>query len=126
VTKILILEDDQTLQTAYKLLLENEGHDVTAVDNGKEGLEVLKNLQPDLILLDLLMPVMDGMTFLRKLRESGDDTKVVVLTNFDQDKHIEEAQELGAYKYIVKANAAPRDLAQLVNHLIQKDIDKKK
>jgi CheY-like chemotaxis protein len=125
VTKILILEDDQTLQTAYKLLLENEGHDVTAVDNGKEGLEVLKNLQPDLILLDLLMPVMDGMTFLRKLRESGDDTKVVVLTNFDQDKHIEEAQELGAYKYIVKANAAPRDLAQLVNHLIQKDIDKK-
>jgi CheY-like chemotaxis protein len=125
VTKILILEDDQTLQTAYRLLLENEGHEVTAVENGKEGLEVLKKLRPDLILLDLLMPIMDGMTFLRKIRESGDETKVVVLTNFDQDKQIEEAQELGAYKYIVKANSAPKELAQLVNHLIEKDIDKK-
>lgn len=123
-TNILIIEDDQTLQTAYRLLLENEGHKVATADNGEEGLNVLKTSKPDLILLDLLMPVMGGLEFLQKFRKKDKDTKVVVLTNFDQDEHIEEAQKLGAYKYIIKANSAPSELAQLVNHLIEKDIEK--
>jgi CheY-like chemotaxis protein len=119
---ILILEDDPILQEAYQVLLESEGHNIVLANNGEEGFVALEKHNPDLILLDLLMPIMDGMTFLKKLRKNGDKTTVVVLTNYDQDQQIEEAQTLGAHRYIVKAMAAPKDLAKMINHLIAKDL----
>jgi DNA-binding response OmpR family regulator len=73
------------------------------------------------------MPKLDGIGFLKKYRKqyTDRDTKVVVLTNLDQDKEISEALELGAYKYIVKARTSPKQLAVNVNHLVNRNIDKK-
>lgn len=121
---VLVIEDDTTLNSAYKLILEKEGHTVVTAFNGKEGFTALEKFRPDIILLDLLMPVMDGLHFLREFKKTDKDTKVVILTNLDQDKQVDEAIDLGAYKYIVKAHSAPQELAALVNHLIKRNIEK--
>lgn len=124
---ILVIEDDKTLNEAYELILKKEGHTVHVAHNGLEGLEALKKLNPDIILLDLLMPQLDGIGFLKKYKTAyrSRPTKVVVLTNLDQDDEIGEALRLGAYKYIVKARTSPKQLAINVNHLVSRNIDKR-
>jgi len=124
--KILVVEDNTTLSEAYELILAHEGHQVKVAYNGKEGLATLEKFTPDLILLDLLMPQLDGLGFLKEFnkRYPKTDIKVVVLTNLDQDKEITAALKLGAYKYIVKARTSPKQLAINVNHLVSHNIDK--
>jgi two-component system OmpR family response regulator len=125
--KILVIEDNAALNEAYQIILTSEGHRVTVAHHGQEGLDKLKRFSPDLILLDLLMPTLDGIGFLKQYRKlypkSG--TKIVVLTNLDQDKQITAALKLGAYKYIVKARTSPKQLAVNVNHLVSHNIEKK-
>ncbi len=124
--KILVVEDNTTLSEAYELILSHEGHKVEVAHNGLEGLEKLAKFKPDLILLDLLMPKLDGLGFLKEFNKKFPKTtaKVVVLTNLDQDKEITTALKLGAYKYIVKARTSPKQLAINVNHLVSHNIDK--
>ncbi|HSH17817.1 MAG TPA: response regulator [Candidatus Saccharimonadales bacterium] len=118
-TKVLIIEDNETLNEAYKLILEKDGHDVTTAFNGEEGLERLKDLSPDLILLDMLMPKMDGLEFLRHFHpEKYPKTTIIILSNLNEDEQVEEARKLGAHRYILKANTSPRELALKVNHII--------
>ena len=123
---ILVVEDNTTLSEAYEMILSHDGHKVEIAYNGKEGLEKLKKFTPDLILLDLLMPQLDGLGFLKEFRKQypKSETKIVVLTNLDQDKEITAALKLGAYKYIVKARTSPKQLAINVNHLVSHNIDK--
>ena len=126
--RILIIEDDTYLNDAYRMLLEKEGHQVTVAFNGKEGLDKLKGANPEVILLDLLMPVMGGLDFLRQYKpdpKADHSPKIVILTNLDQDKEIQEVMSLGAYKYVIKAHTSPKQLAIHVNHLINRNIDKK-
>src|SRR6266542_2044046 len=95
--KILIVEDNESLNQVYKFILEKEGHLVNSAFNGKEGLKAAKQDPPDLILLDMLMPEMDGLSFLRKFNLSKKSKlKIVLLTNLDEDEGIKEAQKLGA------------------------------
>lgn len=124
---ILVLEDNERINQAYKIILEKEGHTVRVAFNGEEGLEQIKDFKPEIILLDLDMPKMDGLEFLRQydVRETHKDVRVVIMSNLDKDKEVEEALKLGAYKYILKAHASPRQLANLVNHLINKNLSKK-
>ncbi len=124
---ILVVEDNTALNEAYELILTSEGHKVTVAHDGEEGLNTLKSFEPDLILLDLLMPKLDGLGFLKQYRKlyPKSETKIVVLTNLDQDKEITAALNLGAYKYIVKARTSPKQLAINVNHLVAHNIDKK-
>lgn len=118
-TKVLIVEDNETLNEAYKLILEKDGHEVTTAFNGEEGLEKLKEVSPDLILLDMLMPKMDGLEFLRHFSPSNyPNTTVIILSNLNEDEQVEEARKLGAHRYILKANTSPRELAVKVNHII--------
>lgn len=121
---ILIVEDNDMLNKAYRMILEKNGHKVEASTNGEEALEAIKKFKPKVILLDLLMPKMGGIEFLRKYDalEENKDVKVVVLTNLGKEESIKEAMDLGAYKYIIKAHSSPSDLANLVNHLIKKNI----
>src|SRR5882724_6343743 len=118
--KILIIEDDLVLCRAYTRILKKEGHDVKAAYNGHEGLEKAEAFKPAIILLDLLMPIMDGIQFLEayKLGNKHKEVKVVILSNLGDDEKVKTALGLGAYKYIVKAHASPAQLAHLVNHLI--------
>lgn len=118
---ILIIEDNQTLNQAYRLILEKAGHTVTSAYNGREGLKATEKSDPDIILLDMLMPEMDGLEFLRhyKPQKTG-KAGVVILSNLDEDREVKEALRLGAARYILKASTSPSELAVRVNHLIRK------
>lgn len=124
---VLIVEDEKTLNNAYKMILEKEGHEVATAFNGAEALESVKKQVPDIILLDLLMPKMNGIEFLRHfdVKKKHPKTSVVILSNLDMDREIQQAFELGAYKYILKAITSPQQLAVLVNHLINKNLTNK-
>jgi DNA-binding response OmpR family regulator len=116
--KVLIIEDNETLNEAYKLILEKDGHDVSTAFNGVEGLEQLKKSSPDLILLDMLMPKMDGIDFLRHFKaDKFPKTTIIILSNLNEDEQVDEARKLGAHRYILKANTSPRELAARVNHI---------
>jgi DNA-binding response OmpR family regulator len=121
---ILIVEDDKVLNDAYTLILKDSGHNVTSTFDGEEALEHVKNHEPEIILLDLLMPRMNGLQFLEAydVRGKHPNVKVVILSNLGNDNEIEKAIDLGAYKYIIKAHASPDDLSALVNHLIKKNL----
>ncbi len=118
---ILIVEDEQNLNEAYQMILGNSGHEVHAAYDGSEALEVSKKIEPDLILLDLRMPNVGGVEFLRRynLKKDHPDVKVVIFSNLDTQKEIDEAYKLGADKYMLKAWASPKELLQLVNNLLK-------
>lgn len=125
--RILIVEDDKVLNQAYQLILEREGHNVRTAFNGAEALALTEEEDPEIILLDLLMPVMGGLDFLKSYDPTNKHPKVriVILSNIGNEKEAEKGMQLGAYKYIVKAHASPQDLSVLVKHLISKNLDKK-
>lgn len=123
---ILIVEDDKVLNDAYKLTLAHAGHTVASVHNGKQALAAALEAEPDIILLDILMPEMSGIEFLESydLLNNHPDVKVVILSNLGEGTEVQRAMALGAYKYIVKAHESPEDLSNLVNHLIRKNLNK--
>ncbi len=122
-THVLIVEDEEVLNDAYNVILTKEGHQVVQAFNGLEAVTAVKKQTPDIILLDILMPKMNGIEFLRaiNLKKKYPKTIVVILSNLDMDKEIEEAYKLGANRYILKATTSPQQLALVVNHLVKKD-----
>ncbi len=114
--KILVVEDDPDLNNAYCIILAHEGYEVACVTDGLEGITKLEEFSPDLVLLDLRMPNLDGVGF---LRESGINSRfpkavIIVFTNFDENEEIEQAFALGASRYVLKSSVTPKDLAKLV------------
>jgi CheY-like chemotaxis protein len=114
--KILIVEDEKLLNEAYELVLKKEGHSVAAAFNGEEALTLFDKHKPDLILLDLRMPKMDGVEFLKQLETKGKhpDLSVIVFSNYDEQKEIDEAFKHGATRYILKAWSSPKELVKVV------------
>jgi len=113
---IMVVEDERTLSDAYQIILRTAGYTVTAAHDGQEALDMAAKSEPTLILLDLRMPHMDGLEFLRqyKLKEKHPKVKVIVFSNYDMQKEIDEAYSLGADRYILKAWASPKELLQVV------------
>ncbi|TSC72060.1 MAG: two-component system, OmpR family, alkaline phosphatase synthesis response regulator PhoP, partial [Parcubacteria group bacterium Gr01-1014_48] len=103
---ILIVEDEESLSRVLVDGLTQEDFATRTAKNGEEGLEVALREHPDLILLDIIMPVMDGMTMLDKLRKDvwGKNAKIIVLTNLDSNEKIAESIRHGAYDYLVKTD----------------------
>ncbi len=118
--KILIIEDDHVLSSAYGLILSKEGYTVESAQDGQRGVEKAEAFEPDIILLDLLMPVMDGVQFLETYnpQKNHPSVKIIVLSNVGDDEKVKEAMGLGAYKYIVKAHASPVQLSRVINSLL--------
>ena len=118
--KILVVEDEEILLTALKEELTQGGYEVEGAADGVEGLEKVKSFQPDLVLLDLLMPKMDGMEVLQKLKGDNKtkDVPVVILTNLSDYEKISEALSLGAMDYLVKANYRLEDLMDKVRTVL--------
>ncbi|HVS58540.1 MAG TPA: response regulator [Candidatus Saccharimonadales bacterium] len=114
---ILVVEDDKDLNQAYKIILAKEGHTVEAAFNGEEALEKLQNFQPQLILLDLLMPIMGGLEFLEQydLPHTNPKVKVLIFTNMETSADVTKAYDLGAYRCIIKSWTAPQNLARVVD-----------
>lgn len=119
--RILVVEDDRDLNNAYSIILRNEGHEVVEAYDGKEALQKLKDFSPDLILLDLLMPVMGGLEFLQnfKTKKSFADTKVLIFTNMENSPEVGEAYKLGVQRCIIKSWTAPHNLARVVADTLQ-------
>jgi DNA-binding NarL/FixJ family response regulator len=117
---ILIVEDEQLLNDAYGTILERQGFSVASVYNGEEALVEMKRQTPDLVLLDLRMPKMNGVEFLKavQLKKNYPKSKVVVFSNYDVQKDIDEAFKLGATRYMLKAWASPKELVKLVQDML--------
>lgn len=116
---ILVVEDDTALNDAYKTILESAGHTVHTAFDGQEALEVTEKHTPDIIFLDLRMPGMDGIGFLKeyKPKETNPNAHIIVFSNYDMQAEVDEAYELGADRYVLKALAAPNDLLKIVKDL---------
>lgn len=114
--KIAIIEDDSAISQMYLIKFEAEGFEVETAENGVIGLQLIESMQPDIILLDLMMPEMNGDEMLRKLRATdwGKDIKVAILTNIGEQEMPEDINTLGISAFIVKADMTPRQVADLV------------
>jgi len=121
--KAVVIEDDHDLQFIYKLKLERAGYTVATASNGEEGLEVIKKHQPDIILLDLMMPVMNGTEMLGHLRSKdwGSDVRVVILTNISKDEAPQALRFLRVDRYIVKAHHTPAQVVAIVDEIVGKN-----
>lgn len=115
-TKIAIVEDDQAISQMYRFKFEAEGYVVETAENGKLGLELAEKMKPDVILLDLMMPEMNGDEMLAKLRQTdwGKPIKVIILTNMGEQEVPETVKSLGVSAVILKADMTPRQVAELV------------
>jgi DNA-binding NarL/FixJ family response regulator len=120
IKKILIAEDEEILRAAYKQILTQEGFKVFEAANGKEALKCLKKDKPDLILLDILMPEMDGLDFLKEasIVKEYPKTKVIAFSNLSDQHKLEAMIKLGVSKNILKSSLSPRQLADSVRQLL--------
>ena len=103
---IAIIEDEPSLSSALQDKFELEGFAVHVARNGEEGLEVIQESRPDIVLLDIVMPVMDGLTMLKELRktEVGKNLPVIILTNLNDASSMSESLSDGARDFLVKSN----------------------
>ncbi len=120
--KILIVEDDEYLRNLYKEILTAENYTVMTAENGQVGLDTITSQRPDLVLLDLMMPVMDGKTMLHRVRAMPEFEKlpIIVLTNAGDMNSMHETKVLGnANDFLIKANVTPEDIVNRVKSLLQ-------
>jgi two-component system sensor histidine kinase/response regulator len=115
-SKVAIIEDDQAISQMYRIKFEAEGFEVETAENGKLGLELAEKMRPDIILLDLMMPEMNGDEMLQKLRATnwGKHIKVIILTNVGEQEAPEALDKLDVRRFIVKAEMTPRQVAEMV------------
>lgn len=114
--RVLMVEDHPDIADLYQLKLQLEGYRVAVASDGVAGLSMARSLLPDLILLDIHVPHLDGLQVLAALREdeATDEVPVIVCSEDDSPQMIKEAQRLGAVAYLVKANLLPKRLSQTV------------
>lgn len=115
-TKIAIIEDDPTINQMYRMKFEAEGFEVDLANNGKSGIDMVTRFKPDLILLDVQMPEMDGPTALANIRKHdwGKTIPVIILTNMGEEESPKELKNLGIHSYIVKADHTPSQVVAKV------------
>ncbi len=108
---VLLVEDDTFLANIYKTKFEMEGFRVSVAENGEAGLDDAKKKKPDIILLDVLLPKMDGFTVLKHLKNDSETgaIPVILLTNLGQKDDVEKGLELGAVDYLIKAHFKPSE-----------------
>lgn len=118
--KILIVEDDPLMMRMYQKIFTFEKHEVELAENGEVGLTKVQTFKPTIILLDIMMPKMNGLEMLEKLK-TDPTTKaipVVMLTNLAGQQDAETAMSKGAVKYIVKSEHDPKEVADMVEEII--------
>ena len=119
--RVLMVEDHPDIAELYQLKLQLEGYRVAVASNGRAGLELARALRPDVLLLDIHVPQLDGMQLLAALREdeATRDQLVVVFTEDDNPQLIQEAERLHAAAYLLKARLLPRLLSQTIGELLR-------
>jgi DNA-binding response OmpR family regulator len=118
--KILIIEDDRYISKMYQLKLSLEDYDVQVAENGKQGVDKIKEFMPDIVLLDILMPELDGFEVL-KIVKADPVTKeipVLIMSNLGQEDHVEKGMKLGALGYIVKSQYTPSKVVEKIKSVL--------
>lgn len=120
--KIAIIEDDGVIRQMYRMKFENEGFEVQVADNGRDGVALVTHMKPDIILLDLHMPEMNGAEALAQIREKdwGKHIPVIILTNLGEEESPKSLRALGIHSYIVKADYTPRQVVARVKEALGK------
>ena len=114
--KILIVEDERPLAHALELKFSHEGYNVTIATDGEEGLKLANATKYDIILLDLIMPQVDGFTFMERLKKKS---PIIVLSNLGQEEDRERALKLGAVDYFVKSNSPIIEIIKKVKTVLK-------
>jgi len=120
--KVLIVEDDTFLINIYSTKFEGEGYEVIVAENGEVGLKEVSQNKPDIILLDVLMPKLNGFGFLKEIKANKEFNQIpiILLTNLNQSKDIEKGLSMGANDYLVKAHFMPSEIVDKVKNLLNK------
>ncbi len=118
--KIIIIEDDKFLSDIYKTKFESEGFKVTAVNDGEKGLKAIQTKKPDIVLLDVLLPKLDGFTILETLKKdkTTKDIPVVLLTSMGRKEDVIKGLEMGAADYLIKAHFKPTEVVDKVKKIL--------
>jgi DNA-binding response OmpR family regulator len=121
--KLLIVEDDLLTREMYEYRLKKAGHEVSVASTGTEGLEKAKSETVDGILLDIMLPEMDGVTFLKELRvfeqeQERDTADVIIISNLGQEGVVKECMKQTIKGYLIKARYTPRTLAEKVEQIL--------
>lgn len=119
--KILLAEDDLQLIDMYRRKFELEGFEVQFAEDGEKAIQILENWKPDVALLDIMMPKVNGLDVLKHIKEKPgyEDVITVMLTNLGNESTAEEIYKLGATEYIVKADMTPLEVSDKVKELIK-------
>ena len=120
IMKVFIVEDDPFLSEMYVTKLLQEKFEVEAAGDGKAALKKIKALKPDLILLDIVLPKMDGFEVLQKIKKDPElaKIKIIALTNLGQKEEVEKGLRLGADDYIIKAHFTPSEVIAKVRRVL--------
>ena len=118
--KVLLVEDDQFLIDIYTTKLKSEGFDLLLAQEGEEALEKIKNDKPDLVILDIVLPNVDGWQVLKQIKDiqGAEKIKILVLSNLGQKEEVEKGLKLGADKYLIKSNFTPSQVVAELKKLI--------
>lgn len=116
--KILIVEDERPLAHALEVKMQHEGYETTVANTGNEGLKEATSGKYDMILLDLILPEVDGFSILQEMKAKKTKAMVIVLSNLGQDEDRKKAEDLGAKNYLVKSNAPLADIVKAVKSLL--------
>ncbi len=117
-TKVLLVEDEKLISEAFNIILKSADFTVDVAANGREALEFCKEQSYDIVLLDLMMPVMDGIEFLQKARDLN--AKIIILSNLSSGEMVTQALKLGAHNHKLKADLTPQTLIELVRSTVAK------
>lgn len=119
--KVLIVEDDEALLNLYKKKFTNCGYKVICAEDGQKGVEAAEKENPDVILLDIMLPVMNGFEVLKKLKKEKviEKTPVVILSNYGETKNITEGLLSGAIEYLIKVEHTPEEVVNVVEDALR-------
>ena len=118
--KIYVIEYDKFLRELITQKLSNEGYDVSEAVDGEKGIEMVKQEKPDLILLDLILPGIDGFEVLARIKSDPDisETPIIILSNLGQKEDIERGLKMGAADYLIKAHFTPEEIIKKINDIL--------
>lgn len=119
--KILLIEDEHYLQKSFKEFFKDKKYKIISAFDGETGLDFAKKEIPDLILLDIILPKINGLDVLKKIKETPEtkDIPVIILTNLESVKNVEQAIELGAMTYLIKAQYSLEELEEKIKKIIE-------
>ncbi|PIX90984.1 MAG: response regulator [Candidatus Moranbacteria bacterium CG_4_10_14_3_um_filter_44_15] len=120
--KVLIVEDDNFVAEVYSTKLLEMGHEVQIAQNGEEGLVLIEKSKPDLVLLDILMPVMGGIELLEELKKKVEwkNIPIILLTNVGEKESIQKARNLGVQDYLIKSHFTPAEVIEKIESILGK------